>query len=75
MPGWGGQPPPQPWRSAVLRPLTGGWAIRKTFDSDDCKRKGKQMANDVVMLAAALGFAVLSWLLIVLCDRLMGDKP
>jgi len=31
--------------------------------------------NDVFMLAAAAAFAVLSWLLVVLCDRLMGNKP
>jgi hypothetical protein len=31
--------------------------------------------SDFAMLAAAAVFAVSSWLLVVLCDRLMGDKP
>lgn len=30
--------------------------------------------NDLTMLGIALGVAVSSWLLIVLCDRLMGNK-
>jgi hypothetical protein len=30
--------------------------------------------NDVVMLAVAVGFGLLSWLLLVLSDWLMGDK-
>jgi hypothetical protein len=31
--------------------------------------------NDFVMLSVAALFALASWLLIVLCDRLMGNKP
>ena len=31
--------------------------------------------NDFIVLAVAAAFAVLSWLLMVLCDRLMGGKP
>jgi hypothetical protein len=30
--------------------------------------------NDAVMLAVAVGFGLLSWLLLVLSDWLMGDK-
>lgn len=30
--------------------------------------------NDLLMLAAMGLFAVLSWLLVLLCDRLAGDK-
>jgi hypothetical protein len=33
------------------------------------------MMSDISALGVAIGFAVLSWMLIVLCDRLMGDKP
>ena len=31
--------------------------------------------NDLPMLGSAALFAVLCWLLVVLCDRLMGNKP
>lgn len=31
--------------------------------------------GDMFMILMALGFAASSWLLIVLCDKLMGDKP
>jgi hypothetical protein len=31
--------------------------------------------NDLPMLGAAALFAALSWLLVVLCDRLTGGKP
>jgi hypothetical protein len=31
--------------------------------------------QDVIMLAAAGLFAATSWLLVVLCDALMGDQP
>jgi hypothetical protein len=31
--------------------------------------------DDVWMLLLAAGFGVLTWLLVVLCDRLMGGKP
>ena len=30
--------------------------------------------NDLLMLGTAALFAVLSWLLVVLCDRLMGAQ-
>ena len=30
--------------------------------------------NDLMVLAVAVAFAVSSWLLLVVCDRLMGDK-
>jgi hypothetical protein len=31
--------------------------------------------SDILMLGIAALFAASSWLLIVLCDALMGDKP
>jgi hypothetical protein len=31
--------------------------------------------NDLTVLAVAVAFAVSSWLLLVLSDLLMGDKP
>jgi hypothetical protein len=31
--------------------------------------------SDIFMLPVAALFAVSSWLLIVVCDALMGDKP
>ena len=31
--------------------------------------------NDMTMLLVTIGFFVSSWLLVVLCDRLMGGKP
>jgi len=31
--------------------------------------------NDFIVLAVAAAVALLSWLLLVLSDRLMGDKP
>ena len=31
--------------------------------------------NDVTMLLVTAGFFGSSWLLVVLCDRLMGGKP
>jgi hypothetical protein len=31
--------------------------------------------SDILMLATAALFAVTSWLLIVLCDALIGEKP
>jgi hypothetical protein len=35
---------------------------------------GEMNVTDFSMLAAAFGFGVTSWLLVVLCDRLMGGK-
>ena len=31
--------------------------------------------HDILILAITAGFAVLSWLLLVLSDWLLGDKP
>jgi hypothetical protein len=33
------------------------------------------LMNDFLMLGTAALFATLSWLLVVLCDRLTGGKP
>jgi hypothetical protein len=35
----------------------------------------KVIMNDLAMLGIAAGFAAGSWLLLVLCHRLMGGKP
>ena len=35
----------------------------------------EHVVTDFSMLMTAVGFAASSWLLVVLCDRLMGGKP
>jgi hypothetical protein len=31
--------------------------------------------NDLIMLGTAAALAISTWLLVMLCSRLMGDKP
>jgi hypothetical protein len=45
------------------------------FQRPDSSAKAVVAMQDVVMLAIGAAFGVATWLLILVCERLMGDAP